>query len=116
MKTLKVFQGDFVYENGRLVWLYGIDALAQILKNCISRWLNEWFITPTDGTDWLNLLGGVGPGTVRIEAAIRQRLLIRPEVIEIVSLTVSESSGNVIVNFSVKTTEGLVDGAAPLLA
>ena len=56
MKTLKVFQNDFVVSpTGGLETLTGIDALVQIIENRLKLWLNEWFETSESGIDYLGL-------------------------------------------------------------
>jgi hypothetical protein len=116
MKTLKVVDGDYVYESGRLVWLTGVEALAQILRNRVALFLGEWFAEPTAGVDWFTLLEQKAFPEKRIQKAVRAAIAADPRVTRVVSVTseFSRSTRTVSIEFSCETTEGLVSSEVSL--
>lgn len=113
MKTLKVVNNDFVLESGRLVWLEGADALAQIVRNVLALFLGEWFIAPNNGIDWLGIFNQGRFLKPRIVAIIRQNLLRRKEILKIAKLEIdfNRATREMTINFSCETTEGLLAGS-----
>lgn len=110
MKTLKVVSNDYVYEDGGLVWVEGLDALAQILKNRIALFLGEWFLAPSSGIDWFTLLEQKQFPEKRIMRAVRAAIIADPRVIRVISITADfdRASRTVEIEFSCETSEGLL--------
>jgi len=110
MKTLKVLDRDYVYEAGGLVWLEGVEALAQILRNRIALFLGEWFAAPTAGVDWFTLLEQKRFPEKRIQKAVRDAIKADSRVTRIIYVTAefARSTRTVSIEFSCETTEGLV--------
>lgn len=116
MKTLKVLSRDYVYESGGLVWLEGVEALAQILRNRIALFLGEWFAAPEAGVDWFTLLEQKRFPEKRIQKAVRDAIKADSRVTRIIYVTAefTRSTRTVAVEFSCETTEGLVSSGVSI--
>lgn len=116
MRTLKVVDRDYVLEAGGLVWLEGIEALAQILRNRLSLFLGEWFAAPDAGIDWFTLLEQKRFPEKRIQKAVRAALAADPRVSRVASVTAefSRSTRTVSIAFQCETTEGLLSSEVNL--
>ena len=57
LKAIKLTEtGDIEQDTlSKPTYLYGQDAVDQLVRNAFGIWLNEWFRDPTRGVDWLNI-------------------------------------------------------------
>jgi len=110
LKVFKVENNDFVYQDGKLVTLTGVDALSQILKNRLAVWLGEWFLAETFGIDYINLFNQKNFLEKRFRIIVRNALLADSRVQKIVNLDVSldGSTRTITADFTVETSEGLL--------
>jgi hypothetical protein len=110
MRTLATIDQDFKMQNGRFVWLEGIDALKQVLKNRISLGLGEWFLAPNSGVDWLNLVDQKAFLQERFLTAIKRAIRGEPNVKRIDSLTAEfdRDAREVKINFQVQSVFGQI--------
>jgi len=111
LSVFKVLNNDFVYEDGRLVTITGVDALAQILKNKISIWLGEWYLAENFGVDYFGLFNQKTFLDKRFRLIISNILLSDSRVNKIIKLNVSfdNSTREITASFTVETTEGLLN-------
>lgn len=112
MRTLKVIDNDYVLENGRLVWVEGIDALAQIIKNRLSLGLGEWFLALEEGVDWLGILNQKVFFQERLITQLKTAIRKEPSVsnIDFITAEFQRKTRSVSVDFQLRTTEGLLNG------
>jgi len=114
VRTLKVVDNDFVFENDRLTQITGLDALAQIIGNRLKLWLNEWFAALDSGVDWFGLfnLSKNTPIEKRARIIIRQAILAdsRIDKIETLDLTFNNSSRELTVDFTAIEDEEEITG------
>jgi len=117
VRTLKVENNDFVKVNGRLVWVEGIEALRQILKNRISLGLGEWFLSLEEGIDWFGLLNQKVFFEERVIAQIKAAIRKEPAItnIDFITATFSRAERKISISFQVKTTEGLLNSTEDII-
>ena len=111
LSVFKVLNNDFVYEDGRLVTITGVDALSQILKNKISVWLGEWYLAENFGVDYLGLFNQKTFLDKRFRLIISNILLNDSRVKKIIKLNVefNNSTREITSSFTVETTVGLLN-------
>lgn len=117
MRTLKVENNDFVKVDGRFVWVEGIEALKQILKNRIALGLGEWFLAEEEGIDWLGLLNQKIFFEERVIAQVKTAIRKEPAVtnIDFISASFSRSDRKISISFQVQTTEGQLNSTEDVI-
>jgi len=110
LSVFKVLNNDFVYEDGQLVTITGVDALSQIIKNRISVWLGEWYLAEEFGIDYLNLFNQRNFLEKRFRIIIRNAILADSRVEKIINLDVTyeNSTRTISADFKLQTSEGLL--------
>jgi hypothetical protein len=111
VRTLKNTNNDFTLSSGRLEWVEGIDALAQILENRISLGLSEWFLAPEEGVDWIGLLNQKVFFEERAIQQIKTAIRKEPAVLNIDFITAAYDRKQrlITISFQIKTTFGLLN-------
>ncbi|TCZ76186.1 DUF2634 domain-containing protein [Paenibacillus albiflavus] len=88
MLSLKVIDGDIVFENGELVTVEGKHEIDQCADRVLSTNIGEWFLNPSHGIDFKALLGkGVTDDEAR--AVVREGLGQIPEIATVESITIN---------------------------
>ena len=110
LAIFKVLNNDFVYDNGRLVTITGVDALTQIIKNRLSIWLGEWFLAEDFGIDYLGLFNQRTFLEKRFRLIVSGAILADSRVEKITKLDVSfdNSTREITADFVAETSEGLL--------
>lgn len=108
--------GDLALVDGDLVFISGVDAVAQLVKIVIQMFQGEWFLDIEAGVPWFQDILGQKYDQPRIRAAIRGAILSVSEVTSILSLETSFTSSTraLSVSFSVRTTFGDTTGVVVL--
>jgi len=88
VKTLKTISNDFVYSDGRLEVLTGVEALAQITENRLKLWLGEWFLAPNEGIDYLGLFNQRQFLKERFTAVVRAQVLADTRIKKIININI----------------------------
>ena len=82
--------GEFVIENGDLVYVTGNDETLQRLVINLKVFLGEWFLDPTKGFDFFGQVGGQRQGSPNSRKEI-ERIVLSTEGISSIS-SYSEST------------------------
>ena len=108
VKTLKVVDNDFVYTNGRLEVLTGLDALAQITENRLKLWLGEWFLSPDAGIDYLGLFNQKFFLEKRFALVITNQVLADIRIKKIINLEIdlNRSTREISITLNLEADEG----------
>jgi len=113
IKTLKVVNNDFSFVDDGLETLTGADALAQIIKNRLSMWLGEWFVTPLSGIDYLGLFNQSVFLEDRARVIFRNAILADTRITQITKMDIelNKTTRELTVDFVAESTEGLISGS-----
>lgn len=105
-------EGDPVYENGRFVYLEGIEAVRQILENGIMLRLGEWFLEPLEGINWLKIFSEKPARVSTARNLISKFLNASDFVLRVIKLEVDigRTTRILSVTFEAQTIAGLVNG------
>lgn len=108
VKTLKTVSNDFVYTDGRLEVLTGIEALAQITQNRLKLWLGEWFLAPDSGIDYLGIFNQRQFLKERFLSVIRQQVLADTRIKKIININaeLDGSTREINVTLNLEADEG----------
>ena len=106
--------GDWDLAAG-LVFADGLDAVIQGAESALQLATNEWFLNLDAGTPWDEILGKK-PTLERLREIFRDRLLGRPDIIALHSLSVTQSNRSLTVTWTALTTEGLAQSITEVLA
>lgn len=104
--------GDLVLENGDLVFVSGVDSIAQDIKLALGLCLGEWFLDETVGVPYFQkILGQKIPDLLVVREIFRQQLLAVPGVLDVVDITVTLGGARtLLVNWKVSTDLGELTG------
>ena len=110
--TLKIVDDEIEFANNTLTQITGEDALKQRLENRMLLWLGEWFLEPTEGIDWLDILEAKPPDLPQTEKAIRTELEKDPAVVTVDELTLdfTRADRRLVIEWAVTADLGLVRG------
>jgi len=116
LKTLEIEDGELKFESTTFPVLTGVDALAQSVTNRIRLLLNEWFLSPGQGIDWLDILGGKPVLEAQIEEAVKNEILKEAKVLDITefSIVFDNSNRELTIDFTLETTEGTITGGTTI--
>lgn len=109
---------DLQIVNGDLVWVTGKDAIKQNILQRLNTYAGEWFLDVTAGLPYFDQILVKNPDQGAIEALIQNEILNTPGVVALVTFSVSVnfSTRVLTINFSVATTDGIVDWEGALAA
>ncbi len=115
MKTIQMKDGDLVIEkkttsDGRPYdsWIFidGIEALNQRIKNRLKLFANEWFYEPNEGTDWFHIFDK--PFTLRkMETEIYKTLSKDMELDSIDEINITPDFKNRSIKIDITAKSGL---------
>ena len=110
LAVFKVLNNDFVYSEGRLVTITGVEALSQIIKNRIAIWLKEWYLAESFGIDYLGLFNQKTFLEKRFRLLISNAILADDRVEKIVKMDIifDNFTREITADFSAETSEGLL--------
>lgn len=113
VRTLKVQNNDFVFENERLTQLTGLDALAQLVGNRLKLWLGEWFAIPENGIDYFGLFNQDKniPVEKRLRIVYRSAILSDERVEKILTMEINfdNATREATIEFTAQTKEGVIE-------
>lgn len=103
--------GDIAFEDGDLVLIEGVDAVAQTLKQRLSFGLGEWFLSINEGVPYFQTILVKNPNIAAIEGIFRNTILSTPGVLELLSLDFDFDSRNRVfeVNFEARSQQGNIN-------
>lgn len=103
---------ELVIENGDLVFVSGIEAIAQDCHLALGFFLGEWFADQSVGFPWRQQVFVKSPNLDQIKAAVRTCLLGRKGVtaVDSVVLDFDRSSRNLSIKWSARCSLGVIDG------
>ena len=103
--------GDIAFEDGDLVLIEGVDAVAQTLKQRLSFGLGEWFLSINEGVPYFQTILLKNPNIAAIEGIFRNTILSTPGVLELLSLDFDFDSRNRVfeVNFEARSQQGNIN-------
>ena len=103
--------GDIAFEDGDLVLIEGVDAVAQTLKQRLSFGLGEWFLSINEGVPYFQTILVKNPNIAAIEGLFRNTILSTPGVLELLSLDFDFDSRNRVfeVNFEARSQQGNIN-------
>ena len=103
--------GDIAFEDGDLVLIEGVDAVAQTLKQRLSFGLGEWFLSINKGVPYFQTILVKNPNIAAIEGIFRNTILSTPGVLELLSLDFDFDSRNRVfeVNFEARSQQGNIN-------
>lgn len=117
VRTLKVTNNDFVFENDRLTQLTELEALAQIIGNRLKLWLGEWFAAPLLGIDYFGIFNQNKnvPLEKRVRAIFRQAILADTRIEKILTFDIAfdNATREVTIDFTAQTKEGVIEVSIP---
>jgi len=116
LKTLEIEDGELKFEATTFPVLTGVDALAQSVENRIRLLLNEWFLSPGKGIDWLDILGGKPVLEAQIEEAVKNEILKEDKVLDITEFSIEfvNNTRELKIDFVLETTEGTLTGGTTI--
>jgi len=114
--ALKIVGDEIEFADNALTVITDAEALRQRLKNRMLLWLGEWFLAPTVGIDWLDILESKPANLVEVDRRLRAELLSDPAVTGITEYESSfdRSARKLTVSWAVTTDVGLVRGEAAI--
>ena len=114
--TFRIVDEELEFANNALTIISGEEALRQRLNNRMQLWAGEWFLEPTVGIDWLDILEAKPPDLVQTEKAIRDELLDEPAVTAVTELTLdfTRPGRRLTITWAVTADLGLVRGEAAI--
>lgn len=81
--------GDLVIENGDLVQVSGIDAIAQAVRQHLSFFKGEWFLDEEEGLPYFEEVLVKNPNLAAIQDVFRKEILSIAGILEVQSLTLA---------------------------
>jgi hypothetical protein len=80
---------DLAIENNDLVWIDGVDAVAQDVLIRLQFFLGEWFLDTRLGVPWFQKILGEKPRAPLVNQILRKAILTTPGMISINDFTTS---------------------------
>lgn len=113
MRTLKMQDGDLVYENGSFVFIEGAACLKQRLELSIRCDKKSWFLNPGLGVDWWSIYDQKYISDRIVRSEIERVLLDDSEVTEIKSIDISydNSARKISIVWKVSSVYGEIEGS-----
>lgn len=110
--TFRIVDRQIEFANNTLTVITGAEALRQRLNNRMLLWLGEWFLTPLEGIDWLDILESKPVDLPEVDRRLRGELLEDPAVVKIVEYESSfdRTIRKLTVSWAVTGDLGLVRG------
>ncbi|MEY9097070.1 DUF2634 domain-containing protein [Paenibacillus sp. RC84] len=116
MLSLKLQDGDLVFENDELVMIEGPEELRQCAEIALSTNKGEWFLNPAVGIRFSRFLGK-NPSEEAMRNEIRKGLLqdARIKTVDDISFSYDRPGRSVVITFQATATDGEeIRGEVPL--
>jgi phage baseplate assembly protein W len=102
LKTLKLIDGDLVFEKNDFQLIEGEEEIQQCAEIILGTNKKEWFLNPEFGIDFNNLIGKVTDG--QIENEILEGLAQEPRIESIENVAITRNKFNRKANVTFEAT------------
>jgi len=112
MMTLKILNGDLVFEDQTLTELEDLNALTQIIQNRLKLWKGEWFGAVDSGVDYFSLFQEKQLLQQKARKAFRDAILADSRIIKIneIDIQYDNATRTMTCEFAAESSEGLIEG------
>ncbi len=88
-----VYEDTYLDANNNIAMIFGVDSVAQTVKNAISLWQAEYQFDTTIGIPWLNILGQLS-NQLLLNSYIQNSVLAVPYVTNIISIDYNQENSS----------------------